>query len=186
MAKQKIATISQSFFNRSTLRVTQELLGKYLVRRTGRRTVARMITDVEAYVGFRDRASHASRGMTPRNRVMFGPAGHWYVYFTYGMHWMLNIVTGRKGYPAAVLIRGVAAPNGGEPRQRREGISGPARLTKFFKIDKRFNGRAATRATGLWIEDRGVRIPNSRIRRSKRIGVDYAGPWREKPWRFHV
>ena len=80
MAKQKIATISQSFFNRSTLRVTQELLGKYLVRRTGRRTVARMITDVEAYVGFRDRASHASRGMTPRNRVMFGPAGHWYVY----------------------------------------------------------------------------------------------------------
>ena len=133
-----------------------------------------MITEVESYVGFCDRASHASRGMTPRNRVMFGPPGHWYVYFTYGMHWMLNIVTEREGYPAAILIRGV------------QGISGPGRVTKFFKVDGRWNEKPAARSSGLWIEDRGLRIPPRRIRRAKRIGVDYAGAWRDKLWRFFL
>ena len=132
------------------------------------------ITEVEAYVGFSDRASHASRGMTPRNRVMFGPPGVWYVYFTYGMHWMANIVTGRKGYPAAILIRGV------------KGISGPARVTKHFGIDKRFNNKRAMPANGLWIEDRGVRIPSRQVKRSPRIGVNYAGPWSKKLWRFYL
>ncbi len=133
-----------------------------------------MITEVEAYVGFCDRASHASRGMTPRNRVMFGPPGHWYVYFTYGMHWMLNIVTEREGYPAAILIRGV------------QGISGPGRVTKFFKIDKRFDGKPAARRAGLWIEDRGLKIPRRAIKRSRRIGVEYAGRWKNKPWRLSL
>lgn len=170
--------LNQEFFNRPTLRVARELLGKYLVRRSaGRRRsreIARMITEVEAYVGPEDRASHASRGMTSRNRVMFGPPGVWYVYFTYGMHWMLNVVTERRGYPAAILIRGV------------HGIFGPGRVTKFFKIDKRFNGKPASRATGLWIEDRGLKIPLRSIHRSPRIGVDYAGPWKSKPWRFYL
>lgn len=164
--------VQSRFFSRPTLRVARNILGKYLVRRIGSREIARPITEVEAYVGFTDRASHASRGETARNRVMFGPAGVWYVYFTYGMHWMLNIVTGRTGYPAAILIRGV------------EGISGPARVTKFFKIDGRLNGRPASRSSGLWIEDRGVRIPARRIKRSARIGVDYAGAWRKKLWRL--
>lgn len=164
----------QSFFNRPTLRVARELLGKYLIRRIGSREIALPITEVEAYVGFSDRASHASRGMTARNRVMFGPPGVWYVYFTYGMHWMLNIVTGREGYPAAILIRGV------------KDISGPARVTKFLKIDRRFNGKPASRKTGLWIEDRGVRVPPRAIRRGRRIGVEYAGVWKSKPWRFYV
>lgn len=169
-----MTVLSHKFFNRPTLRVAQELLGKYLARRIGARTTARKITEVEAYVGLKDKASHASRGRTSRNQVMFGKAGVWYVYFTYGMHWMLNIVTEREGYPAAVLIRGV------------EGISGPARVTKFFKIGKRFNAKPATRKTGLWIEDRGVKIRPGAISRSKRVGVDYAGYSRHKLWRFHL
>ncbi len=166
--------LAQCFFNRPTLRVARELVGKYLVRRTGKRVIARMITEVEAYHGFHDRASHASRGMTPRNRVMFGKPGYWYVYFTYGMHWMLNIVTEREGYPAAVLIRGV------------QGVSGPGRVTKFFRVGKGLNGKPAARKTGLWIEDRGRRVPPRMIRRAPRIGVEYAGPWKSKLWRFFL
>lgn len=129
---------------------------------------------------------------------MFGPPGFWYVYFTYGMHWMLNIVTGRAGYPAAILIRGVGP--GRDPCRRRgspgvtsglasngvAGISGPARVTKLFKIDKRLNGLVAVPASGLWIEDRGVIIPPRHIKRSPRVGVGYAGPRRHKLWNFSV
>ena len=136
--------------------------------------MAGMITEVEAYVGHKDRASHASRGETPRCRVMFGEAGQWYVYFTYGMHWMLNIVTEREGYPAAILIRGV------------ERISGPGRLTKFLHVDKSFNGKPAKRGIGLWIEDRGAKIPKRAIHSGKRIGVEYAGAWKNKHWRFYI
>src|SRR3989344_1000157 len=90
--------------------VAHSLLGKYLVRRVNGKTKAYKITETEAYVGPHDKASHAHRGKTKRNEVMFGPPGHWYVYFTYGMHYMLNIVTGRDGYPSAVLIRGIIGP----------------------------------------------------------------------------
>jgi len=131
-----------------------------------------MIVEVEAYDGFKDKASHAHRGKTARNAPMFGEAGRWYVYFTYGMHWMLNIVTGPKDYPAAVLIRGV------------KGINGPAKLTKFLKIDKRFNNKLATRAAGLWIENHGVKIKKHKIKRMPRVGVDYSGLWAKKPLRF--
>lgn len=151
--------------------VAENLLGKFLVR-DGRTF---MITEVEAYDGFEDKASHASRGETPRNKVMFGEAGVWYVYFVYGMHHMLNIVTGAEGYPAAVLIRGI------------EGISGPARLTKSLGIDWQMNEQKAIHASGLWIEDRGIIIPKNRIERTPRIGVAYAGEeWAGKPWRFCI
>ena len=162
------------FFRRKTLTVARALLGKYLVRRVGKKELAGMITEVEAYDGLEDRASHASRGLTARNAPMFGPPGRWYVYFTYGMHWMLNVVTGAKGYPAAVLIRG------------RDVVKGPARLTKRFRVARAQNGKAAGRRSGLWIEDRGVRVPDRRVRRTPRIGVDYAGAWAKKPYRFHV
>lgn len=166
--------LDEKFFNRPTLRVARELLGKYLVRRIGSKTIARKITEVEAYIGHEDKASHASRGRTDRNKIMFGSAGTWYVYFTYGMYWMLNVIAERKGYPAAVLIRGV------------EGVSGPGRLTKFFKIDKRFNGELAWPRTGLWIEDRGIKVRPAAIKRTPRIGVDYAAEWKDKLWRFYV
>ena len=133
-----------------------------------------MISEVEAYNGPEDKASHASRGKTERNKMMFGEAGNWYVYFTYGMHWMLNIVTGPKDYPAAVLIRGT------------DKISGPARITKFLQIGRKFNGKPADKKTGLWIEDRGIKIKKSQITATKRIGVDYAGKWANKPYRFKL
>ena len=206
MSRTKV--LRKTFFEQPTLTVARELLGKYLVRKVGGKAIAAIITEVEAYDGPRDKASHASRGLTPRTKVMFGPPGHWYVYFTYGMHWMLNIVTREKGYPAAVLIRAV------EVKSRRRNISvnqlsnqhgsalainGPARVTKFFRIGKSFNGASASRRTGLWIEDSpariatrsvaggGVRIKEFEIKKSPRIGVDYAGPvWSKKKYRFFM
>ncbi len=162
------------FFNHPTLDVAQELLGKFLVCKKRSKTISAMITEVEAYVGREDEASHASRGKTPRTEVMFGKSGYWYVYLIYGMHYCVNIVTEQEGYPAAILIRGV------------ESVSGPGRVAKYFGIDKRFNDKRATRASGLWIEDRGVIIKPRHIGRGKRIGVDYAGRWKDKKWRFYV
>ncbi|MBI3634090.1 MAG: DNA-3-methyladenine glycosylase [Candidatus Yonathbacteria bacterium] len=164
--------LSQNFFERDTLTVARELLGKYLVKKIRGNEIAMMITEVEAYDGFEDKASHAHKGETARNKPMFGKAGVWYVYLVYGMHEMLNIVTGRKGYPAAVLIRGV------------EGIAGPGRLTKFLKITRAQNNTLAGRKSGLWIEDRGVVINNKRIKKTSRIGVLYAGVWAKKKYRF--
>jgi len=157
--------------------VAQGLLGKYLVRRRGRRLIRARIIDVEAYDGPHDKASHASRGKTARNAVMFGPPRFWYVYFTYGMHWMLNIVTGKEGYPAAVLIRGVEVDG--------VRVNGPARTTKLLKIGREFNGMPANRRTGLWIEGTGKRVRTERIERTARIGVRYAGPaWSKRKYRF--
>lgn len=159
--------------NRPALTVARGLLGKFLARRYRSKIIRRMITEVEAYDGFQDLASHAARGLTKRNAVMFGSAGYWYVYFTYGMHWMLNIVTGPNGYPAAVLIRGI------------EGVNGPARVTKFFKIGKKFNNSPANRQSGLWLENNRQPRKFMKIKRTARVGVDYAGPvWAKKKYRF--
>lgn len=133
-----------------------------------------MITEVEAYIGRDDKACHASRGKTPRTEVMFGKPGHWYVYLIYGMHCCLNVVTEEKGYPAATLIRSV------------DRTTGPGRVCKKFKITRELNKKSATKTSGLWIEDKGVVIDPKRIKKTKRIGVDYAGEWKDKLWRFHL
>jgi DNA-3-methyladenine glycosylase len=164
--------LHKDFFNRPTLVVAQELLGKYLVRLRDDVPTALMITDVEAYDGWDDKASHASRGQTPRNTPMFDEPGTIYVYFTYGMHWMLNVVCGARGYPAAILIRGAGD------------IIGPARLTKSLSIDKDLNGKILGRKNGLWIEDRGLIIPKKKIQKTPRIGVAYAEEYACKPWRY--
>lgn len=164
--------LGRAFFDRSAPRVAKDLLGKYLVRRRGTKIVALMITEAEAYEGWHDKASHAHKGETLRNKPMFGPAGVWYVYFVYGMHWMLNVTTGKKGYPAAVLIRGC------------EGLIGPARLTKALGINRTQNGLPAAKKTGLWIEDRGVRLSTRKITHTPRIGVAYAGEWADKLYRY--
>jgi DNA-3-methyladenine glycosylase len=170
----KRKTLGKEFFNRPVLIVAENLLGKFLVRRVNGKVVRFMITEVEAYDGLQDKASHARFGLTKRNAPMFEQGGVWYVYFTYGVHWLLNVVCGKKGHPAAILIRGV------------DGISGPARITKALKIDKKFNNKIASPKTGLWIEDNpGFENLKFKIENSPRIGVNYAGPiWSKKPWRF--
>ncbi len=187
------------FFDRPTLTVAHDILGKFLVRRLPARAgeargreVAVMITEVEAYDGPDDRASHAHRGQTHRNRHMFGKAGFFYIYFTYGMHWLANVTTGPVGYPAAVLLRAGAYWHSGRGNGRISGgrpipISGPARLTKFLSLDGKLDGAPATRKSGLWFEDRGVKVPAKAVKRGKRIGVDYAGAvWSKKPYNLKL
>ena len=152
--------------------MARQLLGKHLVARTPEGVVRLEVREVEAYLGSHDLACHGSRGMTRRNATMFGPAGCWYVYLCYGMHWMLNIVTGKSGEPAAVLLRGAGT------------VSGPGRLTKALGIDRSLDGAVAVPEAGVWFEDAGVSVPARRISRTPRIGIGYAGEWVEKPLRF--
>jgi len=166
------SALGEEFFCRPVLRVAEELLGATLVRRLDGVEHRAVIREVEAYDGPQDKACHASRGCTERTKVMFGQAGRWYVYFVYGMHWMLNVVTGEQGYPAAVLIRAA-----GE-------WDGPAKLTKALSIDGGLNGCPANPHSGLWIEARTKHVSAKRIKRTARIGVDYAGAWARKPYRF--
>ena len=166
--------LHRSFFNRSTLEVAHDLLGKRLCRRLESGKILRArITETEAYDGFEDRASHAHNGPTTRNVLMFGPPGRSYIYLCYGVHWLLNITTREKGYPAAVLIRGV------------QGVSGPGRLTKHFALNGSFNDKLLTRVNGLWLEDDGLVVDAVDVDTLPRVGVDYAGPeWSQMPWRF--
>jgi len=167
--------LKKIFFDRSVLTVTKDLIGKFLVRKYKGKEISSMITEAEAYDGLKDKASHASHGRTKKTEVMFWKGGHWFVYFTYGMHWMLNVVTGPKDYPTGILIRGV------------EAVSGPGRVTKYFKIDKRLNGMMISKKSGLWLENRGVKVADNKIRRTKRVGVDYAGRyWAGRLFRFVV
>ncbi len=167
------SVLPQSFFERSALIVARELLGKVLVRRYRGKEIRGIITETEAYIGPHDLAAHSSKGRTARTEVMFGPAGRWYVFFNYGVHWMLNVVTGKEGHAAAVLIRGL------------DTVSGPGRLTKALKIDKSLYGKRIAPESGLWIEDAGIVLPRGAIKRTPRIGVDYAGPvWAGKLYRF--
>jgi DNA-3-methyladenine glycosylase len=165
---------AQVLRQKKTVALARWLLGKHLVRRfDDERIDARMITETEAYVGEKDLACHARAGRTGRTDVMYGPGGVWYVYLCYGIHEMLNLVVGPDDWPAAILIRGV------------EGAIGPGRVTKTLGIDRTLNRAPAAESSGLWIEDRGVRVPATIVSATPRIGVDYAGPvWSAKPWRF--
>jgi len=175
--------LKQDFFNRSAVSVSRDLLGKFLVRKIDRKKLAFMIVETEAYDGPHDKASHAHKGRTARTEVMFGPPGYFYVYLCYGMYWMLNVVTGPKDYPAAVLIRGLYTEH-----PMSSILNGPGKLTKFLYINKNLNGFPSIPHSGLWIEDRGVRVSKNktpwRIRRTPRIGVAYAGKWAKKQYRF--
>jgi DNA-3-methyladenine glycosylase len=158
-----------------TVALARELLGKVLVRTTPAGRSEWVIVETEAYVGVNDLACHASKGCTPRTQVMFGEGGVWYVYLCYGIHEMLNLVTGPAQHPAAILIRGVV------------GAIGPGRITKRLGITRALNGQPASPQSGLHLEDHGIRAPRRYVVAGPRVGVDYAGPiWAAKPWRFRI
>lgn len=181
MSTKRGRLLSSAYFNRPTLKVARSLMGKYLVRQTDQGVMAGLIVEVEAYVGPTDRACHASRGRTQRTDVLFGTPGIAYVYLIYGMYHCLNVVTEREGFPAAVLIRAV--------EQRGSSavlIDGPGRVCRSFQVDRTLNRWDLTVGERLWLEDRGERITDADVITAPRIGVDYAGEWAAKPWRFRL
>lgn len=169
--------LPRAFYARETLVVARELLGMHLVHEGPAGRQVGRIVETEAYRGPKDLAAHSSRGRTQRTQVMFGPPGHAYVYLIYGFWNCLNVVTAAEGVPHAVLLRGI------EPV---EGVSdtthGPGLLCRALHIDRGLNGADLLGPT-LWIE-KPERFRAPRIARSTRIGVDYAGVWAQKPWRF--
>ena len=184
--------ISSDFYNRLVTQVARDLLGKRLVRVLDGVRVSGIISETEAYDGMQDLACHARVGKTKRNAVMFGTAGHAYVYFTYGMHWCLNIVTGPKDYPAAVLIRAIQPQEGLEIIEMSRGMiarknwtNGPAKLTQALQINQLQNGLNITGLEGnLWIESSLV-INENDVKTGPRIGIaNTPEPWRNLPWRF--
>jgi len=189
----KRESLNHDFFARDTLAVARELLGQRLVRvLDGERLVGRIV-EVEAYVGEEDGASHASCGVTRRNAPMYGPPGHAYVYFIYGMHHCFNVVTEREDYPAAVLIRALEPLEGLETmRARRSGrpdaqlTSGPARLCQALGIDRRFDGADLCAPGGLLFFEDGGAVPDGAVASGPRVGVRGDAAAVSAPWRFCV
>jgi len=184
--------LRRDFYRRSTLIVAHELLGKRLVRVVGTQRLSGRIVEVEAYVGEDDAACHAACGRTSRNQVMYGPPGHAYVYFIYGMHHCLNVVTEEEDFPAAVLIRGLEPLEGLEIMRRhrsgkpdRELTNGPAKLCQALAIDRSFNEVDLCTSKVLFIEE-GLTVALEEIGTSPRIGIKADARARSVPWRFYV
>ncbi len=167
------AKLKQAFYRQDVLTLAPALLGKLLcVKMTNGSLQKYAITEVEAYRGEEDLACHAAKGKTERTRIMYAGGGFVYVYLIYGMHWMLNMVSGEEGVPQAVLIRGV------------EGVNGPGRVGKRMQIDRSFYGEALWHSQRIWIEDAP---PVVAYQTSPRINIAYAGaPWVHKQWRFFI
>jgi DNA-3-methyladenine glycosylase len=170
--------VKRNFYNRNTIKVAQDLLGCFLVRKYQGKTIKAMIEETEAYRGEKDLASHASKGRTKRTEIMYGESGRAYVYMIYGMYFMLNIVTEEKEYPAAILIRSVRIIQNSR-------LNGPGKLTKFLHIGKTFNGHDLTRGEKLWLEYPKIK-KRFRIQKSPRIGVDYAKHCKNWKWNFKI
>lgn len=175
------------FFARYTLEVAQELLGCVLVRRVDGRTLSGKIVEVEAYRGRDDPASHSYRGATRRSSIMFGEAGHVYVYFSYGNHWLLNFTTEEEGQPGGVLVRALEPMRGVDEMVRSRGLSdvarltnGPGKLTKALAIDGSFNGEDLVKSKRLYVLDREEPVP---VGTSRRIGISKG---QEREWRYFI
>jgi len=167
-----MSRVNREFFLGDAVRVARLLPGMDIVMGEGSIPKHYMITETEAYLGENDKACHASKGRTKRTEVMYLEGGHLYIYFVYGMHWMMNIVTGHAGNPQAVLIRGASL------------LEGPGRVTKSIGIDGTYNGEDLISSSRIWVEDKGYR---PKLTAGPRIGINYAGePWVSKPWRFKI
>jgi len=169
--------LTRSFYTWPTLKVAKELLGKYIVRKIGRKKLEGKIIETEAYIGPKDKASHAFGGkITKRNLAEYLIGGHIYIYLVYGMYWQLNISTSEEGRPECVLIRALDLD---------KLANGPGKVCRYLKLDKSFYGEDLTKSKRIWLEDRGEKIKSSQIISTKRIGIDYAGPyWAKRKWRF--
>jgi DNA-3-methyladenine glycosylase len=186
--------LPRSFFARSTLLVARELLGKRLVRLEDGQRIAGFIVETEAYIGEQDQGCHARAGRTPRTAVMYGPPGHAYVYFTYGMHWLLNCVTEAEGFPAAVLIRAIHPTEGLDLIQQRrkrqsprDWTNGPAKLCQALNIDGQLNGADLCAPNATLFLEAGLAVPDSCVSTGPRVGLNTVPePWKSIPWRFTV
>lgn len=184
--------LERQFFSRPTLQVARELLGTRLVRLEGGERTAGIIVETEAYIGEEDLGCHASAGFTPRTRVLYGPPGHAYVYFTYGMHWMLNFVAEREGFPAAVLIRGIVPSEGIERiavrragRPRGLWTDGPGKICMALAINREQNDADLCAPEAEIFVEFGVNISDSCVTIGPRVGLNSVPePWKSVPWRF--
>jgi DNA-3-methyladenine glycosylase len=186
--------LPETFYERANVvRIARELLGKSLFTNIDGAVTGGMIVETEAY-SWKERGCHAFNARkTARNAVMFGPGGHAYVYMCYGIHFLFNVVTNTTDTADAVLVRALEPHTGVDIMQQRRGklanryhlTSGPGKLTRALGIDKQWNGRSLL-ANDVWISDIGIRISNSNIVASPRIGIDYAGEDAALPWRFTI
>ncbi len=198
--------LPKTFYNRDTITVAQELLGKFLIHNCDGEEYVGMITETEVYVGFDDKASHAFKGKTKRNYPMFEAAGIAYIYMIYGMYYCLNIVTEKEGFPAAVLIRALEPLVVSHPDpERSEGkgslkilpptvcrsqnnikfTNGPGKLCRWMQIDRNLNGADLIKSKELYIAS-PPKKEKIEIIKSKRVGVGYAGPYAHYHWRFYI
>lgn len=184
--------LRQDFYRRSTLTVARELLGKRLVRVVDGQRLSGLIVEAEAYIGEDDAACHAACGRTPRNEAMYGPPGYAYVYFIYGMHHCLNVVTEETGFPAAVLLRALEPLEGLDIMRRyrsgrpdRELTNGPAKLCQALAIDRGFNGVDLCTGEVLFIEE-GRMVAQEEVGTSPRIGIKTDELALSVPWRFYL
>jgi len=182
--------LPQGFYARPTLTVARDLLGMRLVRLLDGVRLSGIIIETEAYIGETDLGCHAKAGWTRRNAVMYGPPGHAYVYFTYGMHWLLNAVTEPTGFPAAALLRAIQPLEGQaiiSARRHGRDTLGPAKLTQALGLDGTLNGLdLCDPHSGLWIEA-GQPLPEAAILTGPRVGLyTVPEPWKSIPWRFRI
>jgi len=186
--------LTREFFMQPTLTIARQLLGMRLVRLDGGQRLSGYIMEVEAYYGEEDLACHARVGRTPRTQVMYGPPGHAYVYFTYGMHWCLNVVTEAEGFPAAVLLRSIEAEEGLEIIAQRRGAQprqhwtdGPGKICQALDIDGRLNGADLCAPVAELFIEAGKEILPENVTISPRVGLNSVPePWKSIPWRFRV
>lgn len=171
--------LPRSFYDRETIIVAKELLGKFLVHADGDAGRIGRIVEVEAYLGPHDMAAHSSKGLTNRTKIMFGPPGHAYVYMIYGMYYCMNVVTEREGHASAVLLRAVEPVAGIEGR-----TCGPGLLCKAMGIDRGLNGHDLE-SDDFYIAA-GTEEEQFTIVERPRVGVDYAGDWADKPLRYYI
>ncbi len=186
--------LPRAFYARPALAVARELLGARLVRLDGGLRLSGFITEAEAYSGEDDLGCHCRAGRTPRTQVMYGPPGHAYVYFTYGMHWCLNCVVEAEGFPAAVLIRAIEVEEGLEQvAQRRRGVppahwtDGPAKLTRALAIERAFNGADLCASSAELFIEAAYILPDRVVAVGPRVGLNNVPePWKSIPWRFRA